>query len=325
MARAIGDVELTIHAMATLSQVESALGDDAAAVATAQEAARLADRTRNLFAREQALQTLSLVLWTAGRDVESMEAIEQLVELLGGDEPGAMPASWGMATVNLAEGLLDLGRWDEAHTVLERALCRAGPPRLRLLGGRPTPRPPGPLARPAAAGPDRVAGASPAPHGRGHRRRRPARGPLHLHRHLRPCGPRGGGRDGPLGAGGRPDHDEPRVPLPPAERRRAQGGRPRERRRPGARRRRLGDVAHRAPPRRSRRRATTGTAPGRPPSGRTSRAGSDGTAPRTGHARWPPGGRWCARTSWGGRSCGPGSRRLRPGTPPKPAGPSPRH
>ncbi len=63
------------------------------------------------------------MLWTAGRDVESMEAIERVVELLGGDEPGAMPANWGMATVNLAEGLLDLGRWDEAHTVLERALA----------------------------------------------------------------------------------------------------------------------------------------------------------------------------------------------------------
>jgi DNA-binding CsgD family transcriptional regulator/tetratricopeptide (TPR) repeat protein len=123
VARAIGDVELRIHAMAELSHVESALGQDAAAVTTAEEAARLADQSRDLFARETALQTLSLVLWIAGRDPESQQVTERLVDLLGGDEPGMMPASWGMATTNLAEGLLDLGRWDEAHTVLERVFA----------------------------------------------------------------------------------------------------------------------------------------------------------------------------------------------------------
>ena len=123
MAQSIGDTELLAPAKAMMARVETALGDDARAIATAQEASRLADHTSNLNAREQALHVLATrtvtppaAPWTPTR------AIEQLVELLGGDEPGGIPASWGMATTNLADGLMDLGRWEEADEALERVL-----------------------------------------------------------------------------------------------------------------------------------------------------------------------------------------------------------
>ncbi len=123
VAQSIGDIDLLARAKAMMAPVESALGDDARAVATAQEATRLADRTANLNVREQALQVLAGTLWTAGRTLESTQAAEQRVELLGGDEPAAIPASWGMATTNLADGLMELGRWEEADKALNRVLC----------------------------------------------------------------------------------------------------------------------------------------------------------------------------------------------------------
>jgi DNA-binding CsgD family transcriptional regulator len=122
IAQSLGDVDLLARAQAMMAPVESALGDDARAVATAQEATRLADRTANLNVREQALQVLADALWTAGRTLESRQAAEQRVELLGGDEPAAIPASWGMATTNLADVLMELGRWDEADRALNRVL-----------------------------------------------------------------------------------------------------------------------------------------------------------------------------------------------------------
>ena len=151
VAQSIGDTELLARAKAMMARVETALGDDARAIATAQEASRLADHTSNLNAREQALHVLANTLDTAGRTQEATRAIEQLVELLGGDEPGGIPAGWGMATTNLAEGLMELGRWHEADKALERVLSEPDLPeyvfwfaaRLRdhlaLWRGRPLP------------------------------------------------------------------------------------------------------------------------------------------------------------------------------------------
>ena len=45
VAQSIGDIELLARAKAMMARVETALGDDARAVATAQEASRLADQT----------------------------------------------------------------------------------------------------------------------------------------------------------------------------------------------------------------------------------------------------------------------------------------
>ena len=123
VAESIGNFELLARAKAMMARVESALGDDVRAVAIAQEASRLADLTSNLHARERALHVLTNTLDNAGRTQEATRAIEQLVELLGGDEPGGIPASWGMATTNLAEGLMDLGRWEAADEALKRVLC----------------------------------------------------------------------------------------------------------------------------------------------------------------------------------------------------------
>ena len=120
VAQSIGDLDLLAQTTGMMARVECALGDDARAIATAQEALRLADRTRNLDSHAQALYVLAAALWTAGRSKHSLHVIEQLIELLGGDEPGGIPASWGMATTNLADGLMELGRWEEADAALDR-------------------------------------------------------------------------------------------------------------------------------------------------------------------------------------------------------------
>ena len=120
VAQSIGDIDLLAQTTGMMARVESALGDDTRAIATAQEALRLADRTSNLNSRAQALYVLATALWIAGRTLDTHRVIEQLVELLGGDEPRGIPASWGMATTNLADGLMELGRWEEADEALER-------------------------------------------------------------------------------------------------------------------------------------------------------------------------------------------------------------
>ena len=157
VAQSIGDTDLLAPAKAMMARVETALGDDARAIATAQEASRLADHTSNLSAREQALHVLALALWTAGRTLDAHRVIEQMVALLGGDEPGGIPASWGMATTNLADGLMELGRWEEADQALGRVLSEPDIPDYVFFGCSPSPRPPGVVARPAAARPDRIA------------------------------------------------------------------------------------------------------------------------------------------------------------------------
>ena len=134
VAQSIGDTDLLAPAKAMMARVETALGDDARAIATAQEASRLADHTSNLSAREQALHVLALALWTAGRTLDAHRVIEQMVALLGGDEPGGIPASWGMATTNLADGLMELGRWEEADQALGRVLSEPDIPDYVFFG-----------------------------------------------------------------------------------------------------------------------------------------------------------------------------------------------
>ena len=121
VADGAGEALLGVQARCVLARAQSLSGDDHSAVATAQTALRQARRTHDLFVLAESLSFLSLVQWTAG-DPEYLATIQQAVEVLGGDRPGPLPGYWGMASANLAEGLLDVGRWDEAAEVLDRAL-----------------------------------------------------------------------------------------------------------------------------------------------------------------------------------------------------------
>ena len=115
-----GEALLGVRARCVLARVQSSLGDDAAALVTAEIAARHARRSNDLFAVAESLGVLAGVQWTAG-DPEDVATSARAVALLGGERPGPLPGYWGMACANLAEGLLDAGRWDEAAEILERA------------------------------------------------------------------------------------------------------------------------------------------------------------------------------------------------------------
>lgn len=129
VAERAGETLLGVRARCMLARVQSSLGDDRRAVVTAETAVRQARRSNDLFVIADSLSVLSMVQWTAG-DPESLTTIERAVEWLGGDRPGPLPAFWGMACANLAEGLLDVGRWEEAREVLERAASVELPTRV---------------------------------------------------------------------------------------------------------------------------------------------------------------------------------------------------
>ena len=120
VAERAGETLLGVRARCMLARVQSSLGNDRSAVVTAETAVRQARRSNDLFVIADSLSVLAWVQWTAG-DPEDLTTIARAVEWLGGDRPGPLPAYWGMACANLAEGLLDVGRWEEASEVLERA------------------------------------------------------------------------------------------------------------------------------------------------------------------------------------------------------------
>ena len=214
-ARALADASQEALSLAELARVRSARDDDVAAVRTAEQAVHVADHCGDLDVLQHALAILGIVQWTSGKPPD--DAVDRRrVELLGGDEPGPLPNAWGMASANLAEGLLDAGRWDEAAQVLSRTLAVELPDHAFWSAQR--------LADHLARVAQRVVHAQPRHEGvaptadpRRHGPRGPAGRRLHLRRGGRLSRRRGGGASsdarGPRR--GRGD-DQSRLPLPVA-------------------------------------------------------------------------------------------------------------
>ncbi len=114
------DVTLAIEAVGHLALVLAGTGDFEEAVARADEEAARADAVGDLVLREDGQMTRSVVLWMAGDLRGALSASEQGRELLGGDRPGPVPRGWGIHSLNCAEGLLDVGQWDEALRRIEQ-------------------------------------------------------------------------------------------------------------------------------------------------------------------------------------------------------------
>jgi len=121
-ARGLGDRVLEAAALSQRARVASSLGHHRDAVDAAAESVRLADATGDLRMRESSRSSLATVSWAAGDDPGSARTYREVVDLLGGDRPGPLPADWGLACANLAEAMVALGEWDGAERVLQRVL-----------------------------------------------------------------------------------------------------------------------------------------------------------------------------------------------------------
>ena len=102
------------NALRFQARLESARGRHAEAVEIARDAVRRADRSGVFMWRARCRVTLWLRLYCVGELQEAAQVAEQAVTLFGGDRPGAVPLDWAENACNLAELLLDLGRWQDA-------------------------------------------------------------------------------------------------------------------------------------------------------------------------------------------------------------------
>ena len=119
-AEAVGDDETLGFSLSSLGDALARQGKHHDALPEAERAVGLAAREGDLFARVYALTGLLFDRWLAGES--TLELAERLVELLGGERPGPLRGRWVGAQGDVAESLMDVGRWDEAQVVLERAV-----------------------------------------------------------------------------------------------------------------------------------------------------------------------------------------------------------
>ncbi|MGZ4534855.1 MAG: helix-turn-helix transcriptional regulator [Nocardioidaceae bacterium] len=132
----LGDAALDADALSVRALLLSALGRDDEALAALDTAERLSD-SLELRVRSELLNARANVHWFAGRVEDALAASAAGARLSGGDRPGAIPQLWGNHTLNCAESLMDLGRWDEAAqaiTTVERA--EGQPEWVRSAAGR---------------------------------------------------------------------------------------------------------------------------------------------------------------------------------------------
>ena len=112
------DTAMLARALAPLAMTRARLGRYPDALREAQRAVALARRSGDLFAQVDTLTQLEIIEWLAGEDLTTTQ--ERLVDLLGGERPGPLKGRWGLAQVNHAERLMDVGRWAEAQQILDR-------------------------------------------------------------------------------------------------------------------------------------------------------------------------------------------------------------
>jgi DNA-binding CsgD family transcriptional regulator/tetratricopeptide (TPR) repeat protein len=138
IAVVLGDRRLQSEVAGMLAHVLSATGDCEGALRCAERERAFADELGDPYLRAEALVTISVVLWESG-DVEgALAAAERGRELMGGRQPGPVPREWALHTCNAVEGLLDLGRWDQAGDWLDEVLAVADllTPTILAFAGR---------------------------------------------------------------------------------------------------------------------------------------------------------------------------------------------
>ena len=121
-AQALNDDSLESEALIRLAGAQGRRGDLDAALVTMRRARSLAERSGDLWTL--ALQAVfeGGLLCNAGQLQDASVVYGDALARLGGSRPGALPFAWAMVSLNLAETWIDLGRWDEAATLLDRVL-----------------------------------------------------------------------------------------------------------------------------------------------------------------------------------------------------------
>ncbi|MGY2703974.1 helix-turn-helix transcriptional regulator [Nocardioides sp. HB32] len=120
VADALGRPELLARALAGAAHSDARLGETAAAAREAQQAVTAGELADDLFVHAEVLQCLVDVQKLCGED--SLDIIHRLLTILGGDRPGPLSGWWGIAHLNHADTLIELGRWDEAQAALALVL-----------------------------------------------------------------------------------------------------------------------------------------------------------------------------------------------------------
>lgn len=131
-AHVLGLAQLEADAASTEALLHVHRGRYDSAVRSAVRARRLADATGDPFARADAWQIMSIVMWHLGDTPAAVESCRIAVDLMGGSRPGPDVRRWAMNLTNLAEGLIEQGEWAEAQEALDRVLA------LPHLHGRET-------------------------------------------------------------------------------------------------------------------------------------------------------------------------------------------
>jgi DNA-binding CsgD family transcriptional regulator/tetratricopeptide (TPR) repeat protein len=137
LGTALGDPDDMDRLRSTLAIILALAGDHPRAVELVAELRRrLSDRT-DLATASDILGSASLVAWMTGDTERALRDARSASHLLGGDRPGPMPAKWAAETLNEAENLMELGRWDEAAGCLERVVAAGSiTPRVSGWGER---------------------------------------------------------------------------------------------------------------------------------------------------------------------------------------------
>ncbi len=129
VARQVGDATVEAHALITMAGCEhdeSTADAHLAALAVAEE---VYERGADDSAMLRLATNTSHVLESIGEHERAVEAARRGIALAG--QHGQARTSGAFLTINLAEPLLALGRWDEAQEVTEHALELSPPPLTR--------------------------------------------------------------------------------------------------------------------------------------------------------------------------------------------------
>lgn len=113
----------TVDGLRFEAGLQSGRGQREVAVGTARKAVQLAERMGWYLGRSRSRRTLAGTLWRVGDIPGAVRATQEAVGLLGGEQPGPIPAEWGIHANNLVELLMEVGRWPEAHDMATRVLA----------------------------------------------------------------------------------------------------------------------------------------------------------------------------------------------------------
>ncbi|MFE0028277.1 helix-turn-helix transcriptional regulator [Amycolatopsis sp. NPDC059021] len=133
IAAGLGDVAVALTARTTLAVVHADLGDHERALAELRELKALAARHGQLSELERIHVHLALMLWSAGRYEEAIDAT--VAGTAVADRAGSS-ATWGVVLVaQRAAVLVAVGRWPEAEAQVAEALAR-GPEGMFAISPR---------------------------------------------------------------------------------------------------------------------------------------------------------------------------------------------